>query len=88
MSQFLFVVDMPKPGLSSEDPNAASRWFDFAKSAKSISLPKGAMKLPCENVWLFPAENSEQPRRALANSADEHRLIHSTFLVSGDVTKT
>ena len=83
MPQFLFVVAMPTPGLSSEDPNAASRWFDFAKSAKSIALPKGAMKLPCENVWLFPVETSEPQLRALANTADEHQLSHSTFLVSG-----
>ena len=84
MPQFLFVVAMPTPGLSSEDPNAATRRFDFAKS---ISLPKGAMKLPCENVWLFPTEGSEQLRRALANSADEHQLFHFTFLITGDVTK-
>ena len=88
MSQFLFVVAMPTPGLSSEDPNAASRWFDFAKSAQSIALPKGAMKLPCENVWLFPVETSEPQLRALANTADEHELSHSTFLVSGDVIPT
>ena len=87
MPQFLFVVDMPRPGLSSEDPNAASRWFEFEKQAKSISLPKGTKKLPCQNVWLFPAEDSEQPRRALANSADENQLSHSTFLISGEVTK-
>ncbi|MBK7023556.1 MAG: hypothetical protein IPH41_08615 [Sulfuritalea sp.] len=88
MPQLLFVVAMPTPGLSSEDPNAASRWFDFAKSAKSIALPKGAMKLPCENVWLFPVETSEPQLRALANTADEYQLSHSTFLVSGDVTPT
>ncbi len=87
MPQFLFVVDMPNPGISSEDPSAATRWFDFAKSAESIALPKGAKRLPCKNAWLFPAEGSEQPRRTLANSADEHRINHSTFLVSGDITK-
>lgn len=87
MPQFLFVVDMPSPGISSEDPSAPARWFDFAKSAESVALPKGASKLPCNNAWLFPAEGSEHPRRALANSADEHQLNHSTFLISGEVTK-
>lgn len=86
MPQFLFVVDMPVPGIDSRDPNAASRWFGFAKSAKSITLPKGAKKLPCENVWLFPVETSDPQLRALANTADEHQLNHSTFLISGDVT--
>ena len=76
MSQFLFVVDMPTPGISSEDPSAATRWFGFAKAAESIALPKVAKKLPCKNAWLFPAEESEQPRRVLANSADEHQLNH------------
>lgn len=88
MPQFLFVVDIPSPGLSSEEPDAVSRWFDFAKSAESIALPKGAMKLPCRNVWLFPVETSEPQLRALANAADEYELSHSTFLVSGDVTPT
>ena len=87
MSQFLFVVDMPTPGISSEDPSASTRWFDFARFADAIALPKGAKKLPCKNAWLFPAEGSAQPLRALANSADEHQIGHSTFLVSGDVTK-
>ena len=86
MPQFLFVVDIPSPGLSSEEPDAASRWFDFAKSAASIALPKGAMKLPCRNLWLFPVEASDPPLRALANTADAHQLSHSTFLISGEVT--
>lgn len=88
MPQFLFVVDMPVPGIDSRDLDASSRWFDFAKSSNSIALPKGAIKLPCENVWLFPVETSDPPLRALANTADEHQLSHSTFLVSGDVTPT
>ncbi len=87
MPQFLFVVDMPKPGISSEDPNAASRWFEFEKQAQSISLPKGSSKLPCQNAWLFPSEGSAQPLREMANSADGNQLNHSTFLVSGEVTK-
>jgi hypothetical protein len=87
LPQFLFVVDIPEPGLSTSNIDGPIKWFDFAKKIESISLPKGAMKLPCKNVWLFPAEGSEQVRRALANSADDHQLCHSTFLVSGDVTK-
>lgn len=87
MPQFLFVVDMPSPGLSSEEIDGPTRWFNFVKKVDAIPLPKGAKKLPCKNVWLFLAEDSEQVRRAMANSADEHQLNHSTFLVSGDVTK-
>ena len=88
MPWFLFVVDIPSPGLSSEEPDAASRWFDFAASVESIALPKRAMKLPCRNVWLFPVETSEPQLRVLANTADEHQLSHSIFLVSGDVIPT
>lgn len=86
MPHFLFVVDMPAPGISSEDPGAGTKWFSFEAKANAIALPTGARKLPCKNVWLFPAENSEQALRALANSADEQKLGHSTFLFSGDVT--
>ena len=87
MPQFLFVVDIPSPGLSSEDTDAPARWFRFAPIADAIPLPKGAKKLPCKNVWLFPSEGSAQPLRELANSADAQKLSHSTFLISGDVTK-
>jgi hypothetical protein len=69
MPQFLFVVDMPRPGLNSRDPSAASRGVDFCNSAESIELPKGAMKMLCDNVWLFPVETSDQPLRALAKAA-------------------
>jgi len=86
MQHFLFVVDMPEPGISSQDPNAASRWFDFAKVADAIQLPHGSQKLPCKNSWLFPAEGSAQPLRELANSADAQKLGHSTFLISGEIT--
>ena len=87
MPQILFVVDIPTPGLSTEDIDAPTRWFSFADNAKSIPLPIGSQKLSCKNVWLFPGENSEQARRALANCADEYQLAHSTFLVSGDISK-
>ena len=87
MPHFLFVVDMPAPGLSSQDAGGPSRWFDFEASADAIALPKGAKKLPCRNVWLFPAEGSELARRALANCADARKLVHSTFMISGEVTQ-
>ena len=61
MQQFLFVVDMPNPGISSQDPSESTRWFDFAKVADSIVLPQGSQKLPCKNAWLLPSVESEQP---------------------------
>ena len=87
MQQFLFVVDIPSPGLSSEEPDAASRWFAFEKRAKSISLPAGGSKLPCRNVWLLPVEGSDPPLLELSNAAQESQLSHSTYLVSGEVTQ-
>lgn len=86
MAQFLFVVDIPSPGLSSEDPSAASRWFSFESKANAISLPRGGAKLPCRNLWLLPVEGSEPPLRELANTAEEFQLSHATYLVSGEVT--
>lgn len=44
MPQFLFVVDIHPPGLSSEEPDAASGWFELEKQAESIALPKGGSK--------------------------------------------
>lgn len=86
MPYFLFVVDMPQPGISSEDAGAPTRWFRFVPAADAIELPPEAKKLPCKNAWLFPVETSEPQLRALANTADEHQLSHSTFLISGEVT--
>ena len=77
---------MPPPGLSSEDIDAPTRWFRFQAAASAIKFPKGAKLLPCMNVWLFPAESAEQALRHLANSADEHKLSHASYLIEGNVT--
>lgn len=87
MPQFLFVIDAPAPGISTEEFDAPTRWSAFEERAKTIKLPSGAKKLQSRNVWLFPAENSDAVRRALANYADEQKLSHSTYLVIGEVTK-
>lgn len=79
MQQFLFVVDMP-------NNSTETKWIDFAKFADAIQMPHGSQKMPCENVWLFPSAGNEQLQRDLANSADEHQLNHSTFLISGEIT--
>lgn len=86
MPQFLFVVDIPPPGLSTEDPDAASRWFAFETRAKSVSLPAGGSKLPCRNAWLLPVEGSDPPLLELSNAAQDFLLSHSTYLISGEVT--
>ena len=88
MNHFLFVVDVPAPGLSSQDPEAALRWHGFEAKCNDVSLSRGGSKLPCKNVWLFPVEGSEPSLRQFANIAEEFRLSHATFLVSGDVTPT
>ena len=87
MPYFLFVVDMPQPGISSEDAGAPTRWFHFVPIADAIELPPGAKKMPCKNVWLFPVEGSAPQRRALEDAANAQKLGYSTFLVSGEVTK-
>ena len=79
MQQFLFVVDMP-------NNSSETRWFDFAKVANAIQMPHGSQKMPCKNAWIFPSLWNEKLQRELANSADEHQLNHSTFLISGEIT--
>jgi hypothetical protein len=44
ISQFSFVVDIPPPGISSEDPAAAARWFGFEASADAIELSSQVSK--------------------------------------------
>ena len=87
MTHILFVVDMPVPGLSSVDIDGPTRWFDFQLSVDKIALPEGATRLPCKNVWLFPAEGSDQERRTLQSSADAQKLTHASFLILGEVAQ-
>jgi len=86
MQKFLFVVDMPAPGMSSEDPGAASRWFAFAPKADALPLPRGGSKMPCRNLWLLPVELGGECLHKLQSLAQENQLGHSTFLISGEVT--
>lgn len=86
MPQFLFVVEMPEPGLSSEDPNAASRWFAFAKESNAIALPRGYPPKPAKNSWLLLAEGSDTILSQLVACAQKYQFPHSTFLISGEVT--
>jgi hypothetical protein len=86
MSQFLFVVDIPPPGISSEDPAAAARWFGFEATADAIQLPSQGSKKLSRNSWLFPVPGSDTILAQLMATAQKFRLSHSTFLVSGEVT--
>jgi len=86
MPQFLFVVEMPEPGISSEDPSAASRWFTFATESNAISLPRGWPKKPSKNSWLLLSEGSDTILAQLVACAQKYQFHYSTFMISGDVT--
>lgn len=86
MPQFLFVVDMPNPGISSDDPDASTRWFAFAKESSAIALPRTYPPKPAKNSWLLLAEGSDTILSQLIVCAQKHQFPHSTFLISGEVT--
>lgn len=86
MTQFLFVIDIPAPGISSEDPSAASRWFAFEKKASAIALPKGSPKKSARNVWILKPEGADTILAELISAAKECQFSFSTFLLSGEVT--
>lgn len=86
MPQFIFVVEVPSPGHSSEEPDATSRWFQFEKRANAIALPKGCPKKPARNVWPLISEGVDTILAGLIAAAKENRFSHSTFCISGEIT--
>ena len=85
MSKFIFVVEMPKPGISSHDYNAPTRGLAFLEESSAIVLPPGHPPKPALNFWLLDAEGSDTILSRLVACAQKHELPHSTFLVSGEV---
>ena len=84
---FLFLVNAPAPGISSEDPDAASRWHTFEQKANELPLPREGSRMPCRNAWLLPVEGGGDTLHKLQSLAAENRFSHSTYLFDGSVTK-
>ena len=86
MPQFLFIVEMPEPGLSSQDPDAASRWFSFVKESNAIAMPPGYPPRPSKNTWLLLSEGSDTILSQLVACTQKYQFSHSTYIVSGEIT--
>ncbi len=87
MTHLVFVVDMPQPGISTDDPEAATRWFDFVGKASKVPMPEKGMQLGCKNVWIFPVAKGADTLHKLQTIAKESGLSYSTYNFVGMVTE-
>ena len=77
---------MPDPGRISQDPDAPSRWFSFVEESSAIDVPHGNLPKPAKNAWLFPVEGSDTFATQIKAIAQCHKLSHSSYLISGEIT--
>jgi hypothetical protein len=81
MSQFLFVVEVPKVQGISTEAHYAPEWNAFAKSASdTLKSIRGSQQLQL-NAWLIPVEHSWPALESLAHKAKGLDLSCSILLI-------
>jgi len=81
----LIIVEIPEPGISSEDPEASSKWFSFVKDVNAISDHPSKLSRPAKNVWLCLADNSDKFAHLLIQTLAKYQLNYTSYFIS-DIT--